>query len=172
MCTNFALYSTGSNSPYRMTARTMDFALEIFPKLTVIPRRQSFPDLLVTPVTNPLKWTSKYGYVGIECAYEGIQQITDGLNELGVSVGLLWLANSQYPTSESAKTPTIYNVCLGDWILGNFDSVAALKSALSNVTVININEGFPVRFVLHYVVSDRTGANLVIEFTKIGRAHV
>lgn len=166
MCTNFALYSTGANTPYRITARTMDFAADLMTQLKVIPRGKSFPELVLTPLTNPVKWTNQYGYVGMECGPEGVKQITDGLNEVGVSVGLLWLADSQYPTSESAKNPTIYNVCLGDWILGNFASVADLKSALQNVTVINIKERVPVRFVLHYVVSDNTGANLVIEFTN------
>lgn len=166
MCTNLALFSTGANTPYRITARTMDFAADLMTQLKVTPRGQSFPDVVVTPLTNPLKWTNQYGYVGMECGPEGIRQITDGLNEAGVSVGLLWLADSQYPTSESAKSPTIYNICLGEWILGNFASVAALKSALENVTVININERVPVHFVLHYVVSDSTGANLVIEFTN------
>ena len=136
MCTNLALFSTGANTPYRITARTMDFAADLMTQLKVTPRGQSFPDVVVTPLTNPLKWTNQYGYVGMECGPEGVKQISDGLNEAGVSVGLLWLADSQYPTSESAKSPTIYNICLGDWILGNFASVAALKSALENVTVL------------------------------------
>jgi choloylglycine hydrolase len=41
MCTNFALFSTGTNSPYTITARTMDFASELFTELKVIPRGQS-----------------------------------------------------------------------------------------------------------------------------------
>jgi len=166
MCTNFALFSTGTNSPYTITARTMDFASEMFTELKVIPRGQSFPDLVVTPITHPLKWQNQYGYVGMDCGPEGVKQMTDGLNETGLSVGLLWLAGTEYPSSKDATSPTIYNVCLGDWILGNFDSVASLKAGLENVTVLNIHERVPVRFVLHYVVSDNTGANLVIEFTN------
>jgi len=166
MCTNFALYSTGTDAPYRLSARTMDFAEDLGTELRLVPRGQSFPDPAVTPLTNPVKWQNKYGYVGMLCGPEGIQQTTDGLNEAGLSVGLLWLADSEYASSASAPSPTIYNVCLGDWILGNFDTVAALQAGLANVTVLNINERIPVRFVLHYVVSDSTGANLVIEFTN------
>jgi hypothetical protein len=33
-------------------------------QLKVTPRGQSFPDVVVTPLTNPLKWTNQYGYSG------------------------------------------------------------------------------------------------------------
>ena len=165
MCTNFALFSTGTNSPYTITARNMDFAEELFTKLKVIPRGQSFPDLPVTPLSNPLKWKNQYGYVGMNCGPDGLQQSTDGLNEKGLSVGLLWLPNSEYP-SPSSTSPNVYNACLGDWILGNFDSIASLKAGLETITVIDIHDRIPIRCVLHYVVSDNTGGNLVIEFTN------
>jgi choloylglycine hydrolase len=168
MCTTFSLYLKGSNSPDVITARTMDFARDLKTQVKVIPQGQSFPSLENTPLKNPLKWQNKYGYVSMECNL-GLPTATatsDGLNEAGLSVAALWLPDSVYASSESATTPTIYNSCLPDWILGNFDSVAAVQYALENITVINIKERFPVHIVLHYVISDQDGNNLIVEFTN------
>jgi choloylglycine hydrolase len=65
-----------------------------------------------------------------------------------------------------------------DTTLGNFESVQSLKQDLTSVTVINLTDFVPeviteltyenceLRLPLHYVVSDSTGANLIIEFTQ------
>lgn len=167
MCTNFALFSTSSNSTYAITARAMEFAGSLNTQIQITPQGQSFPVAALTPPTNALTWQNQYGYIAMTGEGDGFSASTDGLNEKGLSVGLLWLPGSEYPTSQAATNPIIYNGALGDWILGNFDSVASLKSALATITVININERDPNAFFpLHYIVSDNTGANLIIEFVN------
>ncbi|MFM7575649.1 MAG: linear amide C-N hydrolase, partial [Microcystaceae cyanobacterium] len=98
----------------------MDFARDLKTQVKVIPQGQSFPSLENTPLHNPLKWQNKYGYVGMECnlGLPTAISTSDGLNEAGLSIAALWLPDSSYPSSESATTPTLYNSCLPDWILG------------------------------------------------------
>jgi len=167
MCTNFALFSTGTNSTYAITARAMEFTGSLGTQIQITPQGQSFPVASLTPATNPLTWKNKYGYVAMTGGNSEFSAATDGLNEMGLSVGLLWLPGTQYPTAEASTQPIILNGALGDWILGNFASVESLKSALNSITVININEQYPTaNFPLHYIVSDNTGANLIIEFVN------
>ncbi|MGK7946223.1 MAG: linear amide C-N hydrolase [Microcystaceae cyanobacterium] len=167
MCTNFSLFSTGANSSYVVSARTMDFAEDLNTKLEIVPRGQSFPGTLTTPIHNPLKWQNKYGYVGMTCGPTGVKKISDGINETGLSIGALWLAGSEYPSEKSATTPTLYNVCFCEWVLGNFDSIESIKSALNSLTVISINERIPEpSIVLHFAITDSSGANLIVEFTS------
>ena len=168
MCTTFSLYLTGTKNPHQISARTMDFERDLQTKVKIIPAGQSFPDLENLPSKNPLKWVNKYGYVGMQCnlGVPTANAISDGMNEAGLAIAALWLPDSQYPTSESATTPVIYNSCFTDWILGNFNSVPAIQAALDTITVVNINERFPVHIVLHYVIIDQAGNNLVVEFTN------
>lgn len=166
MCTNFALFSTAAAKTYAITARTMDFAANLNFHVCVVPRARSFPHLALTPIHNPLTWKNEYGYVGIQADIHDVARgITDGMNEVGLSIAELWLPCSEYPKSAAATHPVIYNVNLPEWVLGNFDSVAALKTALASITVVNINERVSqARFPTQFVVSDSAGANLIIEF--------
>ncbi len=54
MCTNFSLFNTGANNTYVVTARTMDFSVDLQTKVALTPRGQSFPDAQTTPATNAL----------------------------------------------------------------------------------------------------------------------
>ena len=58
---------------------------------------------------------------------------------------------------------------MGNYLLGNFKSVADIKQTLPKVRVIRnleIEKAFGAPIPLHYVVSDATGASIVIEYTK------
>ncbi len=97
----------------------------------------------------------------------GVFGLPDGINEAGLSIASLWLPVSQYPLSQSSTNPVIYNSNLVDWALGNFDTVESLQSAINSITVANINEIVSqLNLPLHYVVSDSSGANIIIEFTN------
>ncbi|MEI6707438.1 MAG: linear amide C-N hydrolase [Methylococcales bacterium] len=166
MCTNFSLFSTGNNSNYAISARTMDFAQDLNTSVCVVPRGQSFPAIAILPEHNPVKWTNQYGYVGMQANIDNaIHGLTDGMNEAGLSIGELWLPCSEYPTSKSATNPVLYNINLIDWVLGNFDSVQSLKTGLTAITIVNINERYSqARVPTHFAVSDSDGNNIIIEF--------
>jgi choloylglycine hydrolase len=181
MCTHLSLFSSSSNSPYAISVRAMDFAIDLHTRVSVVPRGMSFPapHLFESSLPNEvLKWQNKYGYVGMATGWSHSPEtvsITDGINEKGLTIGELWLAGSQYPSWKSATTPLILNTYFSQWVLGNFDSVQSLKQALDSVTVVNISEFIPafikdresaLRLPLHFAISDSTGANLIIEFTN------
>lgn len=166
MCTNFSLNSKNPES--YISARTMDFAIELHTKVKIVSKNQDFRqtplliskgenDLLneeelldVNDLQNPevhkqklLKWKNKYGYVGMSCGASKIRSIPDGMNEKGLSVGALWLAGSKYPSYKSATKPVLLNVNFPEWVLGNFDSVESVKSTLESVTIVNISDLLP-----------------------------
>lgn len=167
MCTNFSLFSANANTTYKISARTMDFNVELNTQVTVVPRGQSFPS--TPPQSSPLTWQNKYGYVGMQANLYGYLKSADGLNEKGLSIGALWLADSQYPSSESASSQklAIYNIDLVDWALGNFDDITTLQQALGFVTVIPASDLDPKLQVLtHYIATDSSGKSLIIEYTN------
>lgn len=169
MCTNFSLFNKSANADYVITARTMDFSIDLNAKVTVTPRNQSFPQQV--PAKSPLKWKNQYGYVSMQCDVGSISRAGDGINEKGLSVGMLWLADAVYQEANSAnaKKTAIYNIDVADWILGNFDSVPAVKEALNKVTVISSSPlTNNLDILVHYVVTDSESNSLIIEYTSVG----
>lgn len=167
MCTNFSLFSADANSAYKISARTMDFNVHLNAQATVTPRGQSFPQN--PPANNPLKWQNQYGYVSMQCTVGAVTRAADGINEKGLSVGALWLADAQYPTAESASAekPALYNLDFCEWVLGNFDTLETLQEALSSVTVISSTElTSGADILIHYIATDSSGGSLIIEYAN------
>jgi penicillin V acylase-like amidase (Ntn superfamily) len=55
-----------------------------------------------------------------------MNKYVDGLNEKGLSIGTLWLDETEYPTPASTDNAlSIQDV--GEWVLGNFATVAEVK---------------------------------------------
>src|SRR5580698_2358767 len=73
-----------------ITARSMDWKMDVLTNLLIFPRGMQRSG---EAGPNSVHWTSKYGSV-IASGYD--ISITDGLNEAGLNVNLLWLVESQY----------------------------------------------------------------------------
>ncbi|WP_169513045.1 linear amide C-N hydrolase [Bacillus fungorum] len=167
MCTNISIPSKSKDIPL-VSARTMDWC-ETDPtttstSLNFVPRQQSFPEM---DLPDEIHWKNKYGFIGMGYKYKDFPIVySDGLNEKGLSVAGLWLACSIYPKPQM-ETPLLYNTNFIPFILGNFKNIEEVKSILSKITIININE-LPqfanVPSLLHYIVSDASGKHLIIEF--------
>ncbi|NMF85204.1 linear amide C-N hydrolase [Nodosilinea sp. P-1105] len=94
-------------------------------------------------------------------------KVLEGINEAGLSFNL-----NAYPSVGGAQqqldlTQAVLSVVdLGSWALGNFKTVAAVKAALAEqpvaLTPLDILKGAAAPF--HYLLSDRTGASIVVEF--------
>jgi choloylglycine hydrolase len=90
------------------------------------------------------------------------------MNEKGLSFEYLYLpGETQYPTAtkdEDAKVLSYYQ--LGDWILGNFETIEDVKKALANVVVVNskIPGMEEATFPLHASIFDASGKGIVVEF--------
>lgn len=183
MCTDLRLVRlTGRH----VSARTLDFALELGSTVRVVPRGQRWSAL---PTTDggpaPLAWTNSLGFVGMT-AFGFDQYVADGLNEAGLSVGTLWLAETDLPASPptTGANPAVDFVDLAGWLLGTCRTVADVRAALATVQVWNPparalwpqGQAVPPQleplldwsFTEHLAIHDAQGGDLVVEFVDGG----
>lgn len=146
-----------------VSARTMDFDIDLKSAISLVPRGQKITSN-APEGKKGLTWTSRYGFVGVKTM--GLEKYCDGLNEQGLSVGLLWLAESRFPEPASSRNALSIQDAAA-WVLGNFSTVEEVRAALGTVTVWGelakeINMVPP----LHLAVHDALGNNLAVEFVK------
>lgn len=118
----------------------------------------------IAPGQIGMKWKSRYGFVAVD-GYD-LDVVLDGMNEKGLSVGLLWMPGSVYPNEgmdDGSKTIDILD--LGGFILGSYASVDETLSALKTIVVTakrldNIN-GIPT---VHIALHDAMKRSAVVEF--------
>lgn len=163
MCTNISVPRKAKEDALA-SARTLDFGRAIPATVKFIPRQQSFPEVALP---EEIKWKNKYGFIGISANLYNVPSVTylDGINEAGLSAAALWLPGSKYPKPKSG-TPTLYNISLVSYILGNFNNVHDVEIALSKITVIDVNQlsmsnSHPP---LHFIITDASGKHLIVEF--------
>jgi choloylglycine hydrolase len=157
-CTDF-MFSTKDGA--WINGRSMEFAYPTNGELVVHPQGESRKGLSPNG-GDGLVWKNKYGYVAV--ASFGIT--SDGMNEKGLGFGALWMPDSVYqdvPKGEESKALALQFV--GDWLMGNFETVAEVKEALKNVYIwgnkVELFKGVPV---VHLSLHDAKGDSLVIEF--------
>ncbi len=91
MCTDFLLLAGDASV---VNGRSMEFGSDLKSELLIGGRGTE--KLSPTPdLKDELHWTARYGYVGMN-AY-GKKIITDGMNEVGLSIGALWLPRHALP---------------------------------------------------------------------------
>ncbi|MGX1308356.1 choloylglycine hydrolase [Amorphus suaedae] len=145
-------------------ARTMEFNVNLESSVIVVPR--GYERTGSTPDGSPgLKWSTKYANVGTNPM--GLPLIIDGLNEKGLSVGLFYFAQSAgyqpYTADDAAKTMAPWE--LGSFMLDSFATVAEVKEALPKVLVAPVVfKQFNIVLPVHYVVTDPSGASIVVEY--------
>ena len=100
-------------------------------------------------------------------------KVVEGFNEAGLTFSLLAYPEVGEVTVAEEKTPLLAATDLGTWTLGQFRNVAEVKAALGRQNVvpdaIALLGGTPAPF--HYMLADREGNSLVLEF-HAGRFHV
>ena len=112
-------------------------------------------------------WKNQYGFVGINA--DGLPYATDGMNEAGLTVGALFFpgfARYQEVKADELAT-TVSNVDLVNYILSNFKTVDEVRAAIPKIRVVRnaeIEKEFGTPLPLHHIVSDATGASIVIEY--------
>lgn len=164
-----------------VSARTLDFAYELNSRVQVVPRGQQW-SAVPTGTDAPLQtWTNELGFLGID-GFGMDSLFGDGLNEAGLSVGTLWLAETdltQVPPS-GAGAPAMDFTSIAGWLLGTCRTVADVKAALSSVRIWNANGGDvwpkdkpmppalePMKNALlteHLSIHDAHGGDMVVEF--------
>ncbi len=160
-CTR-AVY-TGANGGV-ITARSMDFAVDIPTDLWILPRGIARTG---EAGGNSLKWTARYGSVvasGFDIA------TTDGVNEAGLNANLLWLVQSQYPEFNAGSKPGLAISLWAQWALDNFATVAEAVAALRAEPFTLVTDDLPGQpgrqTTVHLSLSDATGDSAIIEYVN------
>lgn len=152
---------TGANGTV-ITARSMDFAVDIPTDLWVMPRGIARNG---ETGRNSLKWTSKYGSV-VASGFD--ISTTDGVNEAGLNANLLWLVQSQYPDFDARSKPILAISLWAQWALDNFatvaDAVAAMRADPSTLVTDDLPAQPGRRTTVHLSLSDATGDSAIVEY--------
>ena len=151
----------------RIYARTMEWgASDLKSEMMLVPRAMAFSSALGDGKTGAA-WKNQYGFVGVNAA--GLAYATDGMNEAGLTVGALFFpgfAKYQEVKADELAT-TVSNVDLVNYILSNFKTVDEVREAMPKIRVVRnaeIEKEFGTPLPLHHIVSDATGASIVIEY--------
>lgn len=182
MCTDLRLIRL---STMHISARTLDFSYELVSTVRVVPRGQSWSAVSTGTNAAPLAWTNSLGFVGMNVL--GLTSLfADGLNEAGLSVGTLWLPETQLPNapSGSSSAPAMDFVSIAGWLLGTCRTVADVRSALTQVNIWNpkVKQLLPPGATVppsvaplletslpeHLAIHDAHGNDLVVEFVDGG----
>lgn len=143
-----------------VTGRSMDWKTEIGTNLWVLPRGVKRTG---QAGAGSAEWTSKYGSV-VATGYD--ISTTDGVNEAGLVVNLLWLAESVYPDRTTAG-PAISLALWGQYVLDNFATVAEAVKQLTATPLRVVTAEVPGQgrlATLHLAMSDATGDSAIIEY--------
>lgn len=161
-CTDFRLSAKDGTV---LVTRSMEFAVDLKSNLISISRNTIFNTTAPTGKAG-LSWRNQYGYIFLDGF--SLNHPIDGMNEQGLSFEALYLpGNTQYQVvplgQESKALPYFY---IGDWILGNFRSVAEVKQALKGIYVFSqeIPQVKNFVFPIHLSIFDNTGKGIVVEF--------
>lgn len=156
-CTGITLTAKDST---KILARTIEWGgSDLNSQYVIVPRGYTAQSYIPGGVDG-MKFTSKYGYVGL--AVEQKEFIAEGLNEEGLSAGLFYFPKyGKYEDYNPAyKGESIADLQLVSWILGECKNVEEVKEAISKVHVIAID---PRASTVHWRFADTTGRQIVLE---------
>lgn len=164
-CTGIRLMPKDGSVIY---ARTLEFSPTMFfSNLIIVPRGIEFTGETPTGGVPGLKWKAKYGIVGMDSL--GLPSLTDGLNEAGLGAGAFFhpgfASYERFEESKASRSLAPHDLIT--WILSLFATVEEVKASLDQVMVVPVKAG-PWGFVapLHYIVHDKSGKCLVIEYLE------
>lgn len=141
-----------------LTARGMDWNDDMRSNMVILPRNVQY----ISHVgKNPITWTSKYGSVAVFGYNAGG---TDGINEKGLAVNLLYLVESDY-----GNDPQAQDLCIVQWVQFSLDLFATVAEAVEyyRTTKLNIVSGTLPNgrsASMHLSVSDSSGDSAIFEY--------
>lgn len=145
-----------------ITARSMDFSMEIPANLWLFPRGMQRDG---KTGENTIKWISKYGSI-VTSSWD--IAVSDGMNEKGLNANMLWLNNSKYPAFEKDSNTKGLSISL--WAQYVLDNFATVKEAVAQfekeefVVVTDYIPGTDKYTTIHLSLSDPTGDNAILEY--------
>ena len=158
MCTRI-LYETGTGT--YITGRNVDWTdPSATPKLYAYPRGMKQDGGVGE---RSLKWTSKYGSV-FTALYDVID--TDGFNEKGLAVNMLYLAEADYGDPEKTGKPLI---SIGAWVQYYLDNFATVEEAVNATRGDDFTVSAPIlpngrAATGHLSLADASGDSAILEY--------
>jgi choloylglycine hydrolase len=146
-------------------ARTLEWgAFDILSEILVVPRDSAFT--AATPEgENGFSWRAKYGVVGIN----GLKKpmFAEAMNEKGLAVGLFYHPGfAEYADYDPASASiSMAPTDVLQYLITTCATVKEVKAAMAKVKVVKVVEealGFPAP--LHYMISEPSGTQVVLEF--------
>lgn len=149
--------------------RTMELSMELPYVVASIPKGHQFTS--VVDGHNPLEFQTKYSIFAIAVPNGSLAdlKIVEGVNEKGLTFSVLAYAGASGPADNAAKTKAMLAaIDLGAWVLGQFETAADVKTRLAEDTVIltSLAPLHGAKTPFHFVVHDRSGNSIVIEFSS------
>jgi choloylglycine hydrolase len=141
-----------------ITGRSMDWAEDMYSNLWVFPRGMKHDG---ASGSDTVRWTSKYGSLAISSYEAGV---ADGMNEKGLVMNGLYLAESDYGKPDGRPTMSIMTA--GMYVLDNFASVEEVVRGLGGDTFRIIAPLLPNGrgATCHLSVSDSDGDSAIFEW--------
>lgn len=143
-----------------LVGRNMDWLEDMKTNLWVLPRGMQRDGKVGK---NSLSWTSRYGSI-VAVSYDSAT--ADGMNEKGLSISLLWLAESEYG-QRNENLPGIPITLWGQYFLDNFAMVKEAVSAFEQAPfqLLSGTVGTSGREArLHLAIADAAGDSAIIEY--------
>jgi penicillin V acylase-like amidase (Ntn superfamily) len=153
------------------SAKTMEYAAMMPFEMSYVPAGTKV--VSVAPGNKPgLSFETKFPVLGVSADVgvgNGINMMVESANNQGLSLSTNEMPGSQSPAgagSDAAKALAATDLAL--YLLGNFKSVAEVKEVLQGGDVSVWLPKVPlvgnIELPMHYIIWDKTGAGIVIEF--------
>jgi choloylglycine hydrolase len=162
-CTGITLRSTDGAVVF---GRTLEWgSFDLGSRLVVVPRGHTYTAGLNDGVKGHT-WKARHGAVGIDGVGKDI--LLDGMNEKGLSVNVFYHPGyASYPPFDPARAATTIgplDVC--QFLLTTCSSIAEIRTALAEVTVVGVmEESIGIEAPVHLIATEPGGKAVVIEFT-------
>ncbi|WP_292533322.1 linear amide C-N hydrolase [Methylocystis sp.] len=169
-CVGLTLMSAGAQACTRVlyqsadkdyiVGRTMDWDVDPRTNLWSFPRGMA-RDGGVGP--GSIKWTSKQGSL-IADFYDAAT--AEGVNEAGLVVSLLYLAEADYGDPKASRKPLLSVGGWAQYVLDNFASVAEAVKALQKEPFAIVAPDLPggVKAASHMALADGSGDSAILEY--------
>lgn len=155
-----------------VAGRTMEWAFDMKWELVANPKGITIP--MTAPASMKLPATnlsSKYAFAAIAPGVlQGSPAYLEGQNELGLAISGNFLPGfTEYQTVTPQDKKYVSVINFGGFILGMFGSVKEARAEIPKYKVwydASEVKGIPTPPWIHYVLTDRSGDSIVVEFVK------
>ena len=166
-CTSIVLKADDGAVVY---GRTMEWgAFDLNSRVAIAPRGYEFQGH--TPDGKPgYRWEARYGVVALDALEK--DYFTDGMNEKGLVVGVLYLPGFAefQPYDPSKASISMGSLDLANYVLTKFSTVDEVREGLKKIRVVPIPEPAigNIPAPIHLTVIEKSGKAIVVQYLKNG----